>query len=126
MQITPRGLVVTVALLASAPLLAANSGTSTAGTGASTQETRATTVQDDCTLPAVSPTDLSPDKLASLLPRPGSTPPDPAEVDRRLRKADACARASGLKAPGEDTTSSETTSSTSNRAATQASSPSGR
>ena len=112
MQITFRGLVVAVALLASAPLLAANPGTSAAGT-ASTQETRATTVPDDCTLPALAPTDASPDKLASLLPKPGSTPPDPAEVDRRLRKADACARASGLKAPGEGTTSSETTSSTS-------------
>ena len=106
MQITTRAAVLAVALLASAPLLAAGSDTSTAGTDASTKETQATTEQDDCTLPALPP---FPDKLASLLPKPGSTPPDPAEVDRRLRKAEACARAAGLRPPGEGTTSSGTT-----------------
>lgn len=115
MQITIRATVLAVALLASAPLLAAGSGTSTAGSGASTKETQATTAQDECTLPALPPTELSPGKLASLLPKPGSTPPDPGEVDRHLRKVEACARAAGLRAPGEDTTSSATTDPTSNR-----------
>jgi len=115
MQITPRATVLAVALIASAPLLAAGSGTAAAGSDATTKETQATTEQDNCTLPALPSTELAPDKLASFLPKPGSTPPDPAEVDRRLRKAEACARAAGLRAPGEDTTSSATTDSASNR-----------
>ena len=100
MQITTRATVLVIALLASTPLLAAGFGPSTAGSDASTKETRAPTEQDNCMPPALPPTDLSPEKLASLLPKPGSTPPDPAELDRRLRKADACARAAGLRAPG--------------------------
>ena len=125
MQITTRATVLAVALLASAPLLAAGFGTTTAGTDASTQETQATTEQDNCTLPALPPTDLSPDKLASFLPKPGSTPPEPTELDRRLSKARACARASGPGAPGEGTPS-RTTDSTSTRAtATQPSSSTG-
>ena len=124
MQINPRAAVFAVALFA------CGVGTSTAGTEASTQETQATTEQDNCTLPALPPTDLSPDKLASLLPKPGSTPPDPAEVDRRLSKAASCARALGISAPSEgsttSTTAKETTGSTSNRATdTQSSSPAG-
>ena len=114
MQTTTRAIVLAVAMLASAPLLAAGFDSSTAGTDAST-ETQAKTEQDNCTLPALPSTELTPDKLASFLPKPGSTPPDPAEVDRRLRKAEACARAAGLRAPGEDTTSSATTDSASNR-----------
>jgi len=114
MQTTTRAIVLAVAMLASAPLLAAGFDSSTASTNAST-ETQAKTEQDSCTLPALPSTELTPDKLASLLPKPGSTPPDPAEVDRRLRKAEACARAAGLRAPGEDTTSSATTDSASNR-----------
>lgn len=101
MQIAIRATVLAVALLASAPLLAAGSGTSKAGSDASTKEIQAPTEQDNCTPPALPPTDLSPEKLASLLPKPGSTPPDPAEIDRRLRKADACARKAGLRPPGE-------------------------
>lgn len=123
MQITPRALLLAVALLASAPLLAAGPGTSTAGAPATTE-------QDNCTPPGLPPTDLSPDKLASLLPKPGSTPPDPAEVDKGLRKAESCARALGIPAPGAgsttSTTSKETTGSTSTRATTtQSSSPTG-
>ena len=95
MQITTRAIVLAVAMLASAPLLAASSGTSTAGTDASTQETQTTTEQDDCTLPTLSSTDLSAG-LAGLLPKPGSTPPDTAEVDRRLSKAASCVRPFGL------------------------------
>ena len=129
MQITTRALVLAVVLLASAPLLAASPGTSTAGTDGST-ETQAKAEQDNCTPPAVAPTDLSPDKLASLLPKPGSTPPDPAEVDKGLRKAESCGRALGIPAPGAgrttSTTAKETMGSTSNRAtATQSSSPTG-
>ncbi|GAB3090414.1 hypothetical protein [Lysobacter terrae] len=125
MQIPSGVTVLAVALLASVPLLAAGSGTSAAGTDASKQETEATTQQDNCTLPALPSTEFSPAGLSSLLPKPGSTPPDPAEVDRLLRKAEACARAAGLRAPGEGTTSS-TTDWTSNRAtATQASSSTG-
>ena len=82
MQITTRATVLAVALLASAPLLAANSCTSSAGTDASTHETQTTTEQDDCWLSTLPSTDLS----ASLLPKLGSTPPDTAEVDRRLSK----------------------------------------
>jgi hypothetical protein len=122
MQFTPRALLFAVALLASTPLLAAGPGTSTAGAPATTE-------QDNCTPPGLPPTDLSPDKLASLLPKPGSTPPDPAEVDKGLRKADSCARALGIPAPGASTTSTtskEMTGSTSNRATTtQSSSPTG-
>jgi hypothetical protein len=81
MQITTRAAVLAVALLASAPLLAANSCTSSAGTDASTQETQMTT-EDDCWLSTLPSTDLS----ANLLPKPGSTPPDTAELDRRLSK----------------------------------------
>ena len=80
MQITTRALVLAVALLASAPVLAANSGTSTTGTHSSTQETQTTTEQDDCTLSTLSSTDLSAG-LAGLLPKPGSAPSDMAEVD---------------------------------------------
>jgi hypothetical protein len=91
MQITTRALVAAVALLASAPLLAASPGTSTAGTHASTQET---TEQDDCTLSTLSSTDLSAG-LAGLLPRPGT--PDTADVDRRLGKAVSCERPLSLR-----------------------------
>lgn len=121
MQITPRDLLLAVALLASAPLQAAGPGNSTAGAPATTE-------QDICTPPGLPPTDLSPDKLASLLPKPGSTPPDPAEIDRGLRKAEACARALGIPAPSAasttSTTSEETAGSTFTRATTtQSSSP---
>ena len=44
----------------------------------------ATTEQDSCTPPGLPPTDLSPDKLASLLPKPGGTPPDPT-IPRKPR-----------------------------------------
>jgi hypothetical protein len=108
MQITPRVLVLSVALLASAPLLAADADTSAASTDASTQETPVTTGQDDCTLPALPAQSLSAGP-AGLLPKPGSTLPDPAEVERRLGKAASCARALGLRAPGEATTTSTTT-----------------
>jgi hypothetical protein len=129
MQIATRALVFAVVMLASTPLLAASS-TSTSGTDASAQETQATTEQENCTPPPLPPTNLSPDKLASLLPKPGSTPPDPVEVDRHLSKAASCARALGIRAPGEDNTPSaaakETKGSTSNRATdTQSSSPAG-
>lgn len=113
MQITTRAAVFAAAR-ASAPLLAAPSGTSTAGSDASTEQAQATTKQDDCTLPAP-PANLSPDKLVGLLPRPGSAPPDPTEVERRLRKVDACARAAELKASGEETDSPATTDSASSR-----------
>ena len=82
MQITTRATVLAVALLASAPLLAANSCASTAGIDASTQEAQTTTEQHDCWLSTLPSTDLS----AGLLPKPGSTPPDTAEVDRHLSK----------------------------------------
>ena len=128
MQITPRALMLAVALLASTPLLAASSGTSTAGTDAAMQETPATTERDDCALPALSSTDPSPSKLAGLLPKPGSTPADTAEVDRRLNNAASCVRPLGLWAPREGTNAStiakETMDATSNRATvTQFSSP---
>jgi hypothetical protein len=123
MLITSRAVLLAVSMLASAPLLAAGPGTSTAGAPATTE-------QDNCTPPGLPPTELSPDKLASLLPKPGSTPPDPAEVDKGLRKAEACARALGIPAPGARSTTStiskETLGPTSNGAATaQFSSPSG-
>ena len=96
MQITPRAIVLAVALCASAPLLAARPGPSTAGTDASMQETSATTEQADCTLPTLASTDL-PVGLAGLLPKPGSTPQDAAEVDRRLSKAASCVRPLGRR-----------------------------
>ena len=125
MQITTRATVLAVALLASAPLLAAGFGPSMAGTNAPTQAAQAPTKQDNCTPPAPPPTDLSPEKLASFLPKPGSTPPEPPELDRGLIKAGRCARASGLRAPGEGPPS-RTTDAMSNRAtATQPSSSTG-
>jgi len=114
MQITARATVLAVALLVSTPLLAADSGTSRADAPA--QETHEPTEQGKCTLPALPSTDLA-TGLAGLLPKPGSLPPDPAEIDRRLRKIDACARAVGIRAPGEGTTSSATTDAASDSAA---------
>ncbi len=93
MQITTRAPALAFALLASTPLFAG-------GPGLPRLAPQAPTEQDNCTPPAIPPSDLSPDKLASLL-KPGSTPPDPAEVDRHLNKAAACARALGIPAPGE-------------------------
>ena len=92
MQITTRAIVLAVALCASAPLLAASSGTSTAGTDASMQETPATTEQVDCTLATLPSTEVSVG-LAGLPPKPVGTPQDAAEVDRRLSKAADSARA---------------------------------
>lgn len=89
-----------VALLASAAVLA---GSATAA--ASAQETTPTAAQEKCTPPALSPTDLS-TGLASLLPKPGNAPPDPAKLHHHLREIDACARAAGITAPGEGDTSS--------------------
>jgi predicted small secreted protein len=128
MQITPRAILLAVALLASAPLLAARNSTSSAGTDAPAQESPATAEQDDCTLPTLPPTDLSSDKFAGLLPKPGSTPPDTTEVERRLNKAASCVRPLGLWAPGEGTNPStiakETIGPTSDRTTpTQFSSP---
>jgi hypothetical protein len=94
MQITTRATVLAVAVLASTPLFAG-------GPGLPRPTPQATTEQDRCTPPAIPPTDLSRDKLASLLAKPGSTPPDPADVDHTLSKAASCARALGIPAPGE-------------------------
>ena len=96
MQITTRAIVLAVALCASAPLLAASPGTSTAGADASMQETSATTEQAGCTLATLPSTDLSAG-LAGLLPKPGSTQQDTAEVDRRLSKAASCLRPLGSR-----------------------------
>lgn len=74
MQITTRATVLAAALLASAPLLAAGSGT---GTDVPTQETPATE-QDDCWLPSLPSTDIS------------------AIVDRDLSEAASCVRPLGL------------------------------
>lgn len=106
MQFTTRAIVLAVALCASAPLLAASPGTSTTGTDASMQETPATMEQIDCTLPALPSTEL-PVGLAGLLPKPGSTPQDATEVDRRLSKAASCVRPFGIhwNAEPEDSTS---------------------
>ena len=89
MQITTRAIVLAVALFASAPLLAANSGTSTAGTDASKQETQTTAEQDDCTLPTLSSTDLSAG-LAGLCQSPAArrrTRPKSIAISARLRLA---------------------------------------
>lgn len=94
MQITARATVLAVALLASTSLFAG-------GPRLPRLAPQAATEQDNCTPPAIPPTDLSPDKLASLLAKPGSTPPDPAEVDRNLNKAASCARALGIRGPGD-------------------------
>lgn len=88
MQITTRASVLAVALLASSPLLAAGSGTSTTGADVPTQETPVTTEQDDCWLPALASTDRS-DNLAGFLPKPGSSP-DSAGVDRDLSETAPC------------------------------------
>jgi len=96
MQITTRAIVLAVALCASAPLLAASPGTSTAGTDASMQEAPATTEQVDCPLATLPSKDLSAG-LAGILPKPASTPQDAAEVDRRLSKAASCVRPLGRR-----------------------------
>lgn len=126
MQIIPRATLLAVALIASTPLLAADSGSPGTSADSPTKSIQAATEPDNCTLPALPPMELSPAKLAGLLPMPGSTPPDPAEIDRRLRKAEACARAAGLKAPGESTTASDTTDSTPNRDTVTQSTSTGR
>lgn len=95
MRITTRATVFALALLATAPLLAANSGTSMAGTDALKQETQTATAQDDCWQPALRSTDLS-DGQAGPLPKPDSTPPDTSEVARHLHKAASCVRPLGL------------------------------
>lgn len=94
MPITTRATVLAIALLASAPLLAADSGATTAGTDVATQETL-TTEQDDCWLPMRSSTDLAADQ-AGFLPKPGSTSPDWVEVDRHFSNAAPCVRPLGL------------------------------
>jgi len=86
LQVTIRASVLAVALLASSPLLAAGSGTSTSGADVWTQET--TTEQDDCWLPTLPSTDLS-NNLAGFLPKPGSSP-DSARVDRDLSETTSC------------------------------------
>jgi hypothetical protein len=123
MQITTRATVLAVALLASNPLFAG-------GPSLPRLSPQATTERDNCTPPANPPTDLSPDKLASLLAKPGTTPPDPVEVERTLNKAAPCARALGIPAPGgsngESTITKDISSSTSDRSTVeQASSPGG-
>lgn len=86
LQVTIRASVLALAVLASSPLLAAGSGTSTSGADVWTQET--TTEQDDCWLPTLPSTDLS-NNLAGFLPKPGSSP-DSVRVDRDLSETASC------------------------------------
>lgn len=99
MKITTRAILLAVALLASAPLLAASSGTSPAGPDASAQEAPTTTGPEDCTVSTPKSTDLWSGTLATLPPKPGSTTPNLTEVDRRLNKAASCVSPLGLWAP---------------------------
>jgi hypothetical protein len=115
LQIIPLTALLALALSASSPLLAGEASIPRLESDAAEQGNRTKTETENCALPSLLPSDLTPDRLAGFLPKLGSTPPDPAEVDRRLRKADACARAAGFRAPGEATASSATTDSTSDR-----------
>ena len=95
MKRTTRATVLAVALLASAPLFAAGSGTSAAGTHASMPEPRMAAAQGDCSLPLLPSTGLSATPVG-LLPKLGSTAADPTEVDLRLNQAASCVRPLGL------------------------------
>jgi hypothetical protein len=79
MQFTTRAIVLAVALCASAPLLAASPGTSTAGTDASMQQTP----QADYTLHKLPSKDLHA-SLEDFLPKP--VPQDTAQVNRLGRR----------------------------------------
>jgi hypothetical protein len=95
MQLTNRAIVLAAALLASTPLLAASFGNSTTDSDVPAQVSQTTTQPEDCTLPSLSPADHA-SGLAGLLPKPGSSPSDTADVDRRLSKAASCVRPLGI------------------------------